>query len=149
MGGRTIERQIESRIRASYDIIPHQVAAYVAERADAASGALAPTLPTQVLQASATPGGGEDDVVAVDVRRRVSIVMEDGGRAGGDRLGSFRSSFRSGDLEAPPSTIGGGARGRTLAITATAGNHVRTLSTVNVDDDDDDDGNRWPGRRRC
>ena len=139
MGGRTIERQIESRIRTSYDMIPHQVAAYVAERAEAASGALAPT-----LQASATPGGGgEDGVVAVDVRRRVSIVMEDGGRADGDRLGSFRSSFRSGDLEAPPSTIGGGARGRTLSITATAGNHVRTLSTVNVDDDDDDDGNRW------
>ena len=135
MGGRTIERQIESRIRASYDMIPHQVAAYVADRANKAAAGAAPTLPTQAFQASVTPGGGgEDGVVAVDVRRRVSIVMEEGGSAEGDRPGSFRSSFRSGDLEAPPSTIGGGARGRTLSITATAGNHVRTLSTVNVDE---------------
>lgn len=62
----TIEKRLEQQIRAGYESLPSHVALYLP----------APTLrPSRRL--SATSRSSEDVVIAVDVRRRLSVVSEE------------------------------------------------------------------------
>ena len=76
--GSTIEKKLEDKIRASYENIPKQVAAYLVKHGMTSTPPRSSRRSVSERSARHSVEGYGDKVVAVDVRRRVSVVVDDG-----------------------------------------------------------------------
>jgi len=115
--GSTIEKKLEDKIRASYENIPKQVAAYLVKHGVPSAPSCGSRRSVSERSARHSIEGYRDKVVAVDVRRRVSVIVDDAdGRA---QRGKSRC-------------LADGGVHRRISLTTTAGRSVRSQSTFEM-----------------